>query len=50
VQRRGSRIVHRAVLTARTELARSRAARRARKAAERAAAPEPPRTAARRRY
>ena len=50
VQRLGSRLIHRAALTARTELARQRADRRDRKAAERAAAPEPPRVGARRRY
>ena len=43
VQRIGSRLVHRAVLTARTELARQRADRRERRAAERAAAPATPR-------
>jgi hypothetical protein len=43
-QRPGSRLIHRAVLTARTELARQRADRRARNAAERAAAPVPRRT------
>jgi hypothetical protein len=50
VQRLGSRLIHRAVLTARTEYARTRADQRDRKAAERAAAPEPPRVGARRRY
>jgi hypothetical protein len=50
VQRLGSRLIHRAALTARTELARTRADRRDRKAAERAAAPEPTRVGARRRY
>ena len=44
-QRPGSRLVHRAVLTARTELPRLAAERRARKAAERAASPVPPRAA-----
>ena len=44
VQRTGSRIIHRAVLTARTEFARQRAERRQRRAAERAAAPVPHRT------
>jgi hypothetical protein len=43
-QRPGSRLIHRAALTARTELARQRADRADRKAAERAAAPVPPRT------
>lgn len=42
-QRTGSRLVHRAALTARTELARHHADRRDRRAAERAAAPGPPR-------
>ena len=50
VQRRGSRLIHRAALTARTEYARARADRRDRKAAERAGAPEPSRVGARRRY
>jgi hypothetical protein len=50
VQRRGARLVHRAALTARTQISRQRADRRARKAAERAAAPAPPRTGPRRRY
>jgi hypothetical protein len=50
VQRLGSRLIHRATLTARTEYARSRADRRDRKAADRAALPEPPRVGARRRY
>jgi hypothetical protein len=43
-QRPGSRLIHRAALTARTELTRQRADRADRKAAERAAAPVPPRT------
>src|ERR1700761_8292676 len=43
VQRPGSRLVHRAALSARTELARQRAERRDQKAADRAAAPMPTR-------
>ena len=51
VQRPGSRLVHRAVLTARTQYARQRADRRDRKAADRAAASMPPRVGIhRRRY
>lgn len=42
-QRPGSRLVHRAVLSARTELARQRAERRDQRAAARAAAPMPTR-------
>jgi hypothetical protein len=48
VQRLGSRLIHRAVLTARTELARHRADRREQRAADRAAAPMPPRIGSRR--
>jgi hypothetical protein len=47
VQRRGSRLIHRAALTARAEFARQRYERRDRKAAERAAAPVPPRIGSR---
>ena len=46
-QRPGSRLIHRAALTARTELTRQRNARRDQRAAERAAAPVPPRTGTR---
>jgi hypothetical protein len=43
VQRPGSRLMHRAMLTARTELARQRDERRDRQAAERANVSVPPR-------
>ncbi len=44
VQRRGSRLIHRAALITRAELGRQRDERRDRRAAERAADPMPPRT------